>query len=395
MALTNEERQIVQFGKNEKKSTVEIMQALANFRSQRGLQERSPGAKGVGGFALGAAKEVVGGLQELGKLPLRGVAALMPGLNQKDVDRSGISEETLEPKSEAERAGAKTAFVGSLASGGAGLIRAGLRKGSKLLGRQQGKVAEQLQPKLNAKETRRAIEEGRVTQGRSNPLTGKTKDVVIPDAKVRRASEVVLRDIPKATTRNSFELADDIGVSITKKAQTLKPQMQSVNLTDDTKSILIDEWGALQKLQKESDLFADALTSNTKFQNRFETFLDEAVDAKNLDELWDIRKRYDRSITSSIKKANQNSPTTTQIKNEMWLQNRSILNDVIEDVSTGLGNTAKNSFDDMSSLYTARTNIINREKIDLKGTSGIINKKNIIRALIGTGAGVVGINQIL
>lgn len=386
MALSTREQELVLWGRNNGKDTSEILRALSKLRSE---EQQPQGREGVTGFALGAGKEVLSDVQSLG----RAVAAPLPG----PASELGISDEALEPQSEAERAGAKSVFVGGLLAGGAGFAKAGIKKlirgGSDMFA--DKRVVEKLQPKMTAQETRRAIDEGRVRQGRSNPLTGKAKDVVIPEEKVRRASNVVVKDIPDAGRLNSFELADQMKKLIGKKADELKPQMQQVSFTDEGREYITREWDELKALQQNSDIWDDAASSNLKFQDKFQKFVDEAIEADNLDDLWDIRKRYDASITNSVKKANPNSAVSTQLKNEMWLQNRSVLNDIIEDSAQGLGGTAKNSFDDMSSLYTGRNNIITRERIDLKGTEGLLNPRSAIKYLITGGLGTVFGAQVL
>ena len=389
MALNTQETELVQWGKANGKDTSEILQALSRLRNEA---SQPTGREGVAGFATGAAKGLLRSAKEVGELPISPLSPVMSRVNE-----ALLPDEALEPQSEAERAGEKAAFVGEIATGGAGLARKALTKltkGGRDFFTDRG-ITEKLSPKLGAKETRLAIDEGRVTQGRTNPLTGKSKDVVIPTEKVQRASEVVVRDIPNASRESSFALAEDMKKLISRKATELKPQMTQVKFSDDGRSFLTKEWDDLMKIQRDSDVWEDAASSNLKFQQKFQRFVDEAIEADNMDDLWDLRKRYDASITNSIKQANPNSAVSTQIKNEMWLQNRSVLNDIIENASDGLGDAARNSFDDMSSLYAGRNNIITREKIDLKGKPGLINPKNIVRFLIGAGATAIGVNQII
>lgn len=381
MALSTQEKELVLWGRENNKSTADIVRALGRLR-QENLQPK--GKTGVAGFALGAAKEVVGGLQDFGKLAL----APLPG----DSAELGFDDDIFEPKSEAERAGAKAAFVGEIATGASGLVRAGVRKfapkGLVKFKNKHDDLAATIAPKTTGQQGQQLLREKRVVQGRTNPLTGKAKDVVLPDATLRRAQDVIEREIPDFS--DSFKLSDDIETLTTKKAKELKPQLQSVKTTDEGREYLVSEWETLKELQKSSELWDDFPTSNAKFQNKFQGFVDEALEADNLDDLWDIRKRYDDIIRQTIKNPSPSASPSIQAKNEMWLQNRSILNDIIEGTADDLDVAVRGTWDDMSALYDARNNIISKARIDLKGKQGLINPRNSIKFLLGAGAGAAG-----
>ena len=114
---------------------------------------------------------------------------------------------------------------------------------------------------------------------------------------------------------------------------------------------------------------------------------------RNLDDFWDARKAYDARISDVVKKANSQSAPSTQLQKQMWLENRKIFNDAIDELSQGLEKSAKAQFDEMSKLYNARQNIISNVKVDLTGQPGLIRPRNIIGGLITTGLAGLGIKM--
>ena len=103
-----------------------------------------------------------------------------------------------------------------------------------------------------------------------------------------------------------------------------------------------------------------------------------------------MRKSYDSSISDSVKQANSLSTPAAQAQKQAWLENREIFNSVLDTMSQGLDKESAVAFKEMSLLYEARNNIIDKFKIDTKGTSGIVSPKNAVRATIGgTAAGLL------
>lgn len=388
MALSQREKELVTWGRENGKSMAETLQALSKLRQE----ESTPtGKTGVGGFALGAVKQLASDATAIAESPLNPLP-FGSEIHEFTREKLGITDESLEPQSEAERAGAKTAFASTLASGGLGIAKQSVKKftkgGTLFLKNKADDLRAMIAPKTTGKQGQKLVEEGRVVQGRFNPLTGKAKDVVLPDATLKRAEDVIIREVPDYS--DSFKLADDLDKLAATKARELKPQLQAVKTTDEGRDYLISEWDTLKKVQKDSDLWEDAVASNVKFQNKFQKFVDEALEADNLDDLWDIRKRYDQSVPKNIKNPSPSASPSVQTKNEMWLQNRSILNDIIEGTADDLDVAVRGTWDDMSAVYDARNNIISKARIDLKGKQGVINPRNTVKFLLTSGAGVVG-----
>lgn len=138
----------------------------------------------------------------------------------------------------------------------------------------------------------------------------------------------------------------------------------------------LNAWDRVKKQQQKSVEFVE-FPGAKRFQEIFEQHLNKLTKGtkeKTLDDLWKIRKNYDNSIPDRVKQANDLSPISSQIQKDMWLQNRRILNDIINDSARGLGAESQDAFKDMSNLYIARQNIIGKAKLDVKGAPGAFGK---------------------
>jgi len=257
-------------------------------------------------------------------------------------------------------------------------------------------IEDTISPKLTTRETQIASQEGRIIRTPESKIFGKKPDIVIQSDKVKKAANTVQRRIPNAGQMDDQVLNSSINSKITSSARTLKPNLQKINVNPEKTTKLKSAWDDLKIKQTKNPEF-DAFAGAKKSQSNFESFLNEVnkpvKDAtgkfrpKTLDDIWDIRKRYDDSISDAVKQADNLSAPSTQLQKDMWLDNRRILNDLMEEMSQGLNQTTKQAFDEMSDLYTARQNIIGKTAVDKKGTPGIFTFKNLLKA---TGAGVLG-----
>lgn len=269
--------------------------------------------------------------------------------------------------------------------------------GKKKVAGQVEKIEETISPKLTKRETELAAEQGRVIRGekRVGGLLGRRPDEVIQSQKVKKSAQTIQSEIPNASKLDDASLNNALNNKITDTSKKLQPQLKSVEVDKDDAGFIRAEWENIKESQKKDPEFV-AFRGGEQAQKNFEAFLDELVKPikgktgqfrkKTLDDIWDIRKRYDDSISKTIKQASDNSAPSTQLQKEMWLENRRILNDVMDELSDDLELTSKDAFDKMSDLYLARQNIIGKTKLDLEGTTGVFNLKNLIKL----GAGVVG-----
>lgn len=316
-------------------------------------------------------------------------------------------------------------------------------------------VQETIAPGLNAKEVRKAAEEGRIERGKETFFFGQEPDVVRVTDRVEQIADTIVRRIDGASKMDDVQLLRATKQEIETIADNLEPKMREVNLRDvtptetpivavakryaseddfvnaftrgelDTQTVdtirtiygdeifdnpaqlrdlyrraqnpsmidvAFDAWEGLKVRQQASPEFLE-FAGSARFQEIFESYLNKlrkGTKEKTLADLWQIRKEYDASIADRIKQANDNSPITSQVQKEMWLENRRILNDLINDSSRGLGDESRRAFSDMSDLYTARENMVSKAKLE-KGKPGIIDRtvKGTTQRLIPFGVGAL------
>lgn len=265
-------------------------------------------------------------------------------------------------------------------------LRQGLKETANTEAATKG-IIDKIAPKLNIAEKRAAIAEQRVTKGSSSKLFGDKPDIVAPTQKVQKAAATISERIPGAAKMDEFTLHNAIDKETGNIATQLKPEMQKVNLKSDLKQGMLDSWDKLKRTQQDSVEF-ETYPGLKNMQGKFEKFVGELgknvrseggqFRQKSLDDLWETRKTYDRSIPDKVKNATAQSSDLLQAQKDMWLENRKIFNDAIHDASDGLGGTSKKAFSDMSDLYTAMHNIASRGEVETKGTEGFITPKKAL-----------------
>lgn len=266
---------------------------------------------------------------------------------------------------------------------------------SKLFKKKPETLENKISPKLTARETRAAMNEGRVIRGAESKLFGRDPDTVILSPKGQSAAQTIQRRIPNAAELDDAQLLRTSQSEISKIAQEIAPEMKKVTVGPDQTARGFKLWEELKKQQLKDPEF-EAFAGSKRFQSNFQEFLDEALSrtdtatgkarqARTLDDLWNIRKRYDSSIRDAVKNADGQSSATLQFQKDMWLDNRAILNNIINDAADGLGEKSARAFKDMSDLYWVNNNLAQKAKIAEEGTKGLF-QKNIVKIL----GGVIG-----
>jgi len=244
-------------------------------------------------------------------------------------------------------------------------------------------IIEKIMPKLTKTEQSLAVQEGRVTAGAESKLFGKKPDIVAPTPKIENASKLIQEKIPNAEKLSNYELHGAVKNETTNIAKSLKPEMEKIIVPKEKTDAIKSTWETVKKTQQKTSDYD--LYNGKKIQKNFEAVLDDLklpvkdpvtkqFRQKNLDEVWEARKNYDASIPERVKQADINSPSDLQYQREVWLENRKILNDIINDTQEGLGELSKKSFKNMSDLYEAAENILSNVKIDTKGTKGLVQE---------------------
>lgn len=223
-------------------------------------------------------------------------------------------------------------------------------------------IQKMISPKATAKEAKLAQSQGRLIKGKEPTLfKSGTVDEVIPSKDVQRATGTIKREIPNAHTMDEATLQTALENKTAEIAQNLKPELQKVTIKPETIKKINSDWEKIKKDQiKNADASEEA--NVIKLQKQFEDKLLKSS-SKNMNDLWDTAKEYDSSIPENVKKATTQSDPKLQYKKDMWLQNRAILKDAINDSKNGLGAKSSQAFSDMTDMYHAKENLISKAKI--------------------------------
>lgn len=327
---------------------------------------------GAGKAFIRGTRDVAGGLQKLGKGLLSFGGADTSELGFKSLDGSTEEgkavDEMLKSKSRAEQVGT---VIENVAEFGIGFTKGVLptyNKAKKAMeASKEAKavetVADLITPKATAKEVKLAQTEGRLIKGKEATLfKSGTDDVILPSSKTKKATETIIKKIPGASKMKPDELYNAVDNTITETAESLRPQMKATKVQPETIQKINDDWTKLKKTQIE---LADATEEANvmKIQKQFEERLMKSGNQTHED-LWETAIQYDKSIPDNVKKANALSPESLQNKKEIWLQNRAVLRDAINDNAYGMGETSQKAFSELSDLYEASNSLVSKAKVE-------------------------------
>ena len=261
------------------------------------------------------------------------------------------------------------------------------------------RIEELVSAKPTIREAQLAQSQGRLIKGKEPTLLrGGTPDVVIPTKKIASASEIIMKNIPNASKMSSAELYTAVDTRISTTAAQLRPKMKQTPLKSETIHKMSDDLKAL-KIRQMAEVPASEEANVLKRQRQFEEHLKknaESADPVSQDWLWDVRVSYDNTIPVNVKKATSMSSESLQIRKEEWLQNRGILNDAINSPTLGMGAESEKAFYEMSSLYEAKQNLLQKAKINTTGQSSkvsqFLKKHPYLLPVVGSGAaGATGV----
>jgi len=270
-------------------------------------------------------------------------------------------------------------------------------------------LKEKISPKPTAKEAKLAMQQGRITAPTEPGLftRGEPTKVSTPDQQFK-SIQTIDRLIPEHPNLTEPELYSELKTKIGESAEQLKPDMKAIQIDKNITGKAFKDWKNIKSSQADSAEFVDNLAGNKKLQSQFESRLKnlewditdksgkfKAPTPKTLDDVWQTAIEYDNSVPDNIKNATSMSDAKLQFRKEMWLENRALLRNILTDVSSGLGEKAKQAFSDMTDMYEAQRGIISKAKIQTKGApskaSTFIKNNPIIKAGIkatGLGAGL-------
>lgn len=263
------------------------------------------------------------------------------------------------------------------------------------------KIQDVISPKLTAKETRLALDQGRIVPGQ-NPglLRDGTPDTVLPADRTINAAETIRRQIPNAENLKAPELYTALDTKIVDIAEKLRPEMEAVPITEATIEKISNDWEVV-KARQLNDPYTPISVNVEKLQNQFETQFLQKSKAGHFGDLWDTAIKYDSSVPENVKGANSLSSDALQAQKAIWLQNRGVLRDAINDAANGLGAKSQTAFSNMTDMYNAQAGIKSSYKVLKDGAPGAVSKvvqfarKHKVLTAIGaaTAAHVTGLDK--
>lgn len=228
------------------------------------------------------------------------------------------------------------------------------------------KISDMISPKPTIAQAKQAMTEGRLFNGSDPTLLkagGGTK--IAASTQQAASAQTIGRLIPGADSMDEPTLYGALKDKISETAQTLKPQMEATPIKPETVSAVKDNWTSLKKTQIEDALATDE-PNVTKMQSNFQKFLNKSASG-NMNDLWETAKGYDDSIKANVKAATDSSPHELQMAKDIWLQNRGILRDAINDTANGMGKTSQTAFKDMRDMYEGQNGLLSKAKATGEG----------------------------
>lgn len=303
----------------------------------------------------------------------------------------------------------KEGVVRGLVSGlGSGLAaRLGMKTGKKTFNSAKNvvtganttkKIAEMLQPQANAKEIKLAMADNRYTSGKESKLFGKKEATISPSKEIQQAAATVHSIIPGAKKMVPEKLKLATEQKVKQISEELKPELQKVQLTDPVREKMMNEF-----LKVKESLMSDVnfmnKASGAQILKTFEDdFMMKALDAKNLDEIWDIRQKVDKNKTiapKSARDATELSEAYLKDQQEAWYKLRNVLGDAVKDAEGGFSSVVvKNKFQKLRDLMVAKNALIQKAPHEFKKKGGIFSGKNALGVALSA-AGLGGINSFL
>lgn len=215
------------------------------------------------------------------------------------------------------------------------------------------KISDMIAPKPTIKQARIAQQEGRLFKGKEPGFfTDGTPDKIAASPQQAQSAQTIGRLIEGADKMDQPTLYGALQDKVTEVATDLKPQMEKTPINQKTIDKVNSDTKNLFK-QQTADALATDESNVAKLQSNFKSFLKKSKTG-NFNELWETAKGYDASVPDKVKTATDASPHEMQMAHEIWLQNRGVLRDAINDVVDGMGKTSQKAFSDMRDLYNAQ-----------------------------------------
>ena len=294
---------------------------------------------------------------------------------------------------------------GLLSGLGAGVLQAGGEGISALAAKSNiQSIVDKLMPNMRSTgpEVRAAMNDGRIIDGTKSTFWGSTPDTIAPKAKTIVNAQTLEANIPGIASMSPQNMVRAIDDTTSAQLGKLDPVMQQIPISQADTGKIFEAATALKQAQQEAPAFYDS-PSTARMQATFERYLKglqwDTTDAatgkfktptpKTLADVVKVLRDYDGSVDDDIKNLGANADRTDKLQHKQWLQNRTLLSSMRDDLASKLAPDVQKTFKGVSNMLDARNSLVRNARITTKGSPGLVAKGLLKTAgLVGTGLGI-------
>lgn len=284
----------------------------------------------------------------------------------------------------------------------------GIGMARKAMKARAGKItADKILPVANKSEIQKRAAQGLIeTENRG--LIGRTllgnKSKIVATPEEQRIASTVNKYTKISPADNDPKLMNKISEASRGLVNRVRPELKRVRFDPNSVEPIRDK--SKQQLNKYfSDPEFTGLENVIKKENeRFLSFIDDIQkNGKDLNDLWELRIKFDKTVKNSIKNfdPSANPNTKKELLQQMWLDQRALLNDEFHNLAIGKVKS-KEALSDLRDLIKASDNIKTRvNRNTLKPQEGLLSLPNLRRigaqygpAAIGGASGYFGLKAL-
>lgn len=229
------------------------------------------------------------------------------------------------------------------------------------------KIADIITPKPTAREAKLATEQGRLYKGKEpTTFSSGVPDRVALSEQQAKSARTVYDRIKGAADMDEPTLYASIKEEIGTISNQVRPVLEKTPVTEEVAQKMVDNTNALLKAQRENAFIPD----NVNLKRFQKDFLERLKRTKGgtANDLWDARQAYDDAVPDAVKKASEISSESLQAYKDLWLENRRVFTDAINELadSAMIGDEGgvKDLFSQMRDLYEANNAILTKAAIE-------------------------------
>lgn len=123
-----------------------------------------------------------------------------------------------------------------------------------------------------------------------------------------------------------------------------------------------------------------------------QAFVDDILNAKNVDDVWKARIDFDKFTPTNVKDATELSPIQLQNRKAVWSEVRNEVNKFMDESVDGFN--LLDDFKVLSGLFDAASNIVEKSP-KLIRTKGIFSQRDVLGTVALLSLGSLGLSSLL